>query len=168
VVHPDRVVRIVQSVDFERVLRTAPRARSTHFAIHHLAGSPLPPGHARKAAPGELSTGVQAPTSVPVDDPRDDPRPAASDGRHWLGAVVPKRHARRSVTRTLIKRSIRSQFANHAARLPAGLWVVRLRGGFAVADFPSAASPALQQAASDELDAALARAAQPAGRPSRP
>ncbi len=81
----------------------------------------------------------------------------------WVGAVVPKRHARRSVTRMLIKRQIRESFRSHEAGLAPGLWVVRLRAPFDKVAFRSAASAVLRQAAGDELDAALARAAaQPA------
>lgn len=78
-----------------------------------------------------------------------------------MGVVVPKRYARRSVTRTLLKRQIRAAMArqDEAARgLPQGLWVVRLRSPFPVKDFPSAASDALRQAARAELDAVLADA----------
>ena len=35
----------------------------------------------------------------------------------WVGAVVPKRHARRAVTRSLLKRQIRGAFERHAAAL---------------------------------------------------
>ena len=77
---------------------------------------------------------------------------------HWLGAVIPKRHARRSVTRSLLKRQIRSAVQRHAGRLPPGLWLVRLRAPFAVQQFPSAASEALRRAAHDELDLLLDRA----------
>ena len=89
----------------------------------------------------------------------DDLSATAAD--HWLGAVVPKRHARRSVTRTLLKRQIRRHLAAHRAALPPGLWVVRLRAPFDRAEFPSAASAALGQAAGAELDAVFGRAAQP-------
>jgi len=78
-----------------------------------------------------------------------------------MGVVVPKRFARRSVTRTLLKRQIRAAVARQdetVAGLPAGLWVVRLRSPFAVKDFPSAASDALRQAARGELDTLLADA----------
>lgn len=75
----------------------------------------------------------------------------------WLGTVVPKRHARRSVTRTLLKRQIRAAVDRHAAVLPHGLWVVRLRAPFDKQQFPSAASEALRRAAREELDAMLAR-----------
>lgn len=77
----------------------------------------------------------------------------------WGGCVVPKRHARRSVTRSLLKRQIRAALSRHAAALPQGLWLVRLKAPFATAQFPSAASDALRLAARNELDALLARAA---------
>ena len=93
------VGRIVRAVDFERVLSQAPRSRSVHFALHHVAARPLPLAPALKAAAaGELSTG-HAPAYAPaVDD---------LSGQWWLGLVVPKRHARRSVTRSLLKRQMR-------------------------------------------------------------
>ncbi len=74
-----------------------------------------------------------------------------------LGAVVPKRHARRSVTRTLLKRLIRAAASRRAAQelapLPAGVWVVRLRAPFDRAHFVSAASDSLRSTARTELDA---------------
>jgi len=70
---------------------------------------------------------------------------------------VPKRHARRAVTRSLLKRQIRGALHRHAGTLPAGLWLVRLRAGFAVAEFASARSDALAAAAAAELDGLLGR-----------
>jgi ribonuclease P protein component len=72
--------------------------------------------------------------------------------------VVPKRHARRSVTRSLLKRQVRGAFERHAPGLPLGLWLVRLRQPFVVSSYPSAASGALRQAARAELDSLLAQA----------
>lgn len=77
----------------------------------------------------------------------------------WVGTVVPKRHAKRSVTRSLIKRQIRSSFRGREDNLAPGLWVVRLRAPFDAARFTSATSAGLRIAAADELAAALARAA---------
>ena len=80
----------------------------------------------------------------------------------WLGVVVPKRHARRAVTRTLLKRQIRAaalRLDADEAPLQAGLWVVRLRAPFDRAAFPSAASDALRGAARGELDALMLQAA---------
>ncbi|MFZ5546885.1 MAG: ribonuclease P protein component [Pseudomonadota bacterium] len=77
----------------------------------------------------------------------------------WLGTVVPKRHAKRAVTRALLKRQMRVAVERHAHHLPAGLWVLRLRSPFDRQQFPSAASDALRAAVRAELDAVLQRAA---------
>ncbi|TXC67580.1 ribonuclease P protein component [Piscinibacter aquaticus] len=148
---------MVRSVDFERVLRCPPRARTAHFALHHLQGRPTP---AAKPAPrsgsGELSTGEVPVAVVPVDDSLAK---GSDDGSaHWLGLVIPKRHARRSVTRSLLKRQIRVAASSHEPSLPGGLWVVRLRAGFDRQAFPSAASTALSAAARAELVTLFQRA----------
>jgi hypothetical protein len=44
--------------------------------------------------------------------------------------MVPKRQARRAVTRNLVKRQMRESFRRHAAALPMGLWLLRLHAGF--------------------------------------
>lgn len=146
--------RLVHSADFQRLLATRAWSRSTHFAIHHL---PVAPARPRRAAEGlgpeELSTGAVYNRTEAVDD---------LTGRHWLGAVLPKRLARRAVTRNLLRRQIRAALQRHADRLPGGLWVVRLRAGFGRESFPSAASPALREAARSELDAAFDPARRPA------
>jgi ribonuclease P protein component len=143
--------RLLRSADFERVLRTRSRASSTHFAVHHLADRPSQPQ--KPAAADELSTGV-APT---LFEPVDDLLVQAPTGL-WLGAVVPKRHARRAVTRTLLKRQIRSAVGARAGVLLGGLWVVRLRAPFDKARFPSAASNALRLCAREELELLLSAA----------
>jgi ribonuclease P protein component len=79
-----------------------------------------------------------------------------SGATHWIGVVLPKRLARRAVTRNLLRRQIRAAMDRHAGGLPAGLWVVRLRAGFDRAEFRSAASDPLRRAARSELDLALA------------
>jgi len=148
------ISRLDQPADFQRVLATPTRSRSAHFALHHLALAPLVPR--KPAAKGvipalttDLSTGLVIPQSASVDD-----LPAG----HWLGYVIPKRHAKRAVTRNLFKRQIRSLFGQHASALTGGQWVVRLRMPFAVAQYPSARSEALAAAARTEIDALLARA----------
>ncbi len=97
---------------------------------------------------GELSTEPDELSQTPVDNP---------PGRHWLGCVVPKRHARRAVTRSLLKRQMRSVFEKHAGALAPGLWLLRLSQTFAVAQFPSARSAALSMAARSELESLLLR-----------
>jgi ribonuclease P protein component len=80
-------------------------------------------------------------------------------GAHWLGVVVPKRHARRSVTRSLVKRQMRAALSRHAQVLPGGQWLLRLRQPFPVREFPSAASQALAHAMREELNDLLERVA---------
>jgi ribonuclease P protein component len=76
--------------------------------------------------------------------------------QHWLGCVLPKRLARRAVTRNLLRRQIRAAMGRGLAGLPPGLWLVRLRAGFERAEFRSAASEPLRRAARAELSQALA------------
>jgi ribonuclease P protein component len=178
--------RIVRPADYVRVLAAPMRLRSPHFAVHHLAGRPLP----LKRPTGRAVTSLGAPTSaggtivhapvasslstelstdlcelssVAVDDPQESGLPTLvktpmRGPDRWLGLVVPKRHARRAVTRTLVKRQIRNVAAACAPQLEPGLWVVRQRSPFDPKQFPSAASDALKEAARSELRALFERA----------
>jgi ribonuclease P protein component len=150
--------RIVRPADFERVLAAPQRSRSAHFAVHHVAGAPERARAARPAVGSaplvpalspELSTGQVA-----------EPSQAVDGSRQWLGLVVPKRHAKRAVTRNLIKRQVRAAMVRHASSLPGGLWVVRLRAPFDRAQFTSPGSDALRASALDELTGLFQRAAQ--------
>jgi len=76
----------------------------------------------------------------------------------WLGLVVPKRHAKRSVTRNLLKRQMREVMASRADSLPSGLWVLRLKAPFDRKLFTSPASDPLRRTAHDELQQLLQRA----------
>ena len=69
----------------------------------------------------------------------------------WIGAVVPKRHAKRAVTRNGIRRQIYAVSAAFEERLPAAAHVVRLRMDFARKDFPSAWSEPLKASVRGEL-----------------
>lgn len=130
----------LRAADFERALSARPRARSEHFVLHHLAPAGAPPT-------GELSTPPVLAEGPVVDE------------RRRFGLVVPKRHARRAVTRSLIKRQGRAAFGLHNTGLAPGDWVLRLRSAFAVAQFPSAASPALRVAVRGELETLFRSAA---------
>jgi ribonuclease P protein component len=147
--------RLVESADFERVLRSASCARTAHFAVHHLPRH-FEPGTEPVCgrSPSELSTSVAPVGGRPVDDiPPSGPR--------QLGAVVPKRHARRAVTRSLLKRQIYAAAGRHAPTLAEGLWIVRLRAPFERERFRSAASQALRLVARAELESLFAAASRP-------
>lgn len=109
-------------------------ARTEHFALHR-AG--LQPAAGDSSLPGPGSGGSAALFHV--------------QGEPWLGAIVPKRWARRAVTRNAIKRQIYTVSQDFEAQLPAAAHVVRLRAGFDKAAFPSATSPALKRAVRAEL-----------------
>ena len=115
-------------------------SRTAHFALHRLLLADTSP-----AGPG--SSEPQALFSLP-----------GAAGGLWLGAMVPKRWARRAVTRNTIKRQIYAVGADHAERLaqaaPTAVHVahvVRLRCAFDRKLFVSATSDPLKQAVRAEL-----------------
>ena len=138
--------RLLHKSDFERVLAVPPCSRSAHFAVHYL--------QARPGVPGKPAGAVLCTDDAPVSDIPVDKLP---DG-HWLGNVIPKRHAARSVTRNMLRRQVRAAMERHVQSLRPGLWLVRLRQPFARKTFASADSKALRSAASAELDRLFARA----------
>lgn len=115
---------------FQAVLSSRPVARTEHFVLHH----------------AQLSTATAGPELTPVDD------------RLQVGLVVPKRHAKRSVTRNLIKRQARHAFDARAAAMATGNWVLRLRAPFDAKFFVSATSPALSASVRDEIGRLFAAA----------
>lgn len=129
---------------FQRVLQQRPCAKSDHFALHCLRTA-------------KLSTGNSPSESEPVDEllVKRSARPVRKrPDCPRLGLVVPKRMARRAVTRNLIKRQVRAfwdLWCRDAAmkRVDFELidWVVRLRAPVDKRRFVSARS--------DELGALL-------------
>jgi ribonuclease P protein component len=147
--NPVRVARLKQSADFQRLLDTPIQQRSAHFAIHHVATEPSMPGS--ETAPPlnhNLSTGGAELCPDAVDD---------STPILWLGCLVPKRHARRAVTRNLFKRQMRVAAERVSDRWPKGIALLRLRQPFVTSQFPSARSEVLRQAVRDELDQLVQR-----------
>lgn len=155
-----RVGRIVQSVDFQRVLGVRSCAQSNHFAVHHLSESPAMAARGRVAPePAELSTCHAKERPAAVDNMTEA---EPMDCTVWLGCVVPKRHAKRSVTRSMMKRQVRHALRDQQATedpLAPGLWVVRLRASFDPQKFVSANSSALQSSVAVEVRTVLAQAA---------
>jgi ribonuclease P protein component len=137
---------------FESAMAVRPIARSAHFMVHHLAIKKLSTDHVPP-----LSEAVETLVDNPVDN-----RTEMTTLR--LGLVVPKRHARRSVTRTLVKVQIRAGIRRHLDSLVAGDWVVRLRAPIDRKQFPSARSDMLAALLHAEIDALLGDAARRARR----
>ena len=75
-----------------------------------------------------------------------------------MGAMVPKRWAKRAVTRNAIKRQIYAVSAQFEPHLGVAAHVVRLRAGFDRAEFVSATSERLKSAVRAELLSLFERA----------
>lgn len=108
-------------------------ARTNHFALHRCPVLPA----------GSDAPGGQAPGATP---------PFPFDAI-WLGAMVPKRWAKRAVTRNAIKRQTYTVAVEFSSRLPEAAFVVRLRREFARSAYTSASSSLLKLAIRDELQA---------------
>ncbi len=120
-------------------------SRTAHFALHRLE---LKAGRAPNTAAGPGSVGPEALFAVRVETPEP-----------WIGAVLPKRWAKRAVTRNAIKRQIYAVSQTLEPSLPQAAHVVRLRAGFDRKQFVSASSDALKRAVRGELQELFARAA---------
>ena len=136
--------RLCAKADIERALAQVPCSRSTHFVLHHLkASAAMLDAAASNHIVKDLSTESVTGSTGPVDD---------GSRMRFLGALVPKRHARRAVTRNMLKRQIRSVAQRHEDQLAPGHWLVRLRAPYARAQFAAAASLSLRAAARAELE----------------
>lgn len=79
----------------------------------------------------------------------------------WLGAIVPKRWAKRAVTRNTIKRQIFEVGSGFESVLPSSAHLIRLRSGFDRSRYKSASSDALKAAVRQELQQLFAKAVTP-------
>lgn len=123
--------RLKTRAQFDVAMAGGTVSRTPHFVLHR---APL------DAPSVPTGPGSQRPQGLIVHT-----------GEPWIGAVVPKRWAKRAVTRNGIRRQIYSVSESFASRLPAAVHVVRLRMDFARAEFPSAWSDALKESVRREL-----------------
>lgn len=129
------VQRLKTRPQFQAALAGTMVAKTTHFALHRNALEARPatvPPEASAKAPALF--GVQA---------------------MWIGAMVPKRWAKRAVTRNAIKRQIYAVSADFADQYPQAAFVVRLRRAFPRTEFVSAVSEPLRQAVRAEVQALM-------------
>lgn len=125
--------RLKTRPQFQAALAGGTVSRTPHFALHRLS------------LPNSGTTAVN-PQVEDANPPLFHPQAV------WLGAMVPKRWARRAVTRNTIKRQIYAISAQFEVRLPCAAHVVRLRSGFDRKQFISATSTLLKQAVRLELE----------------
>jgi ribonuclease P protein component len=143
--------RLKRRSEFEALMATRPVARSAHFSVHHvpivLCTTAPGPG------PGLLSTDPAQTLSASVDN-------LESSAQVRFGCLVPKRHAKRAVTRNLVRRQMREVVGRSHRQMPAGDWLLRLTNGWPAQAFSSAASSALRRVVAEELSALLASSVQ--------
>ena len=120
-------------------------SRTAHFALHRLVLD----ASGTASAPG--AAGAEAPTGPGSLPSTQGPQALFAVQGVWLGAMVPKRWARRAVTRNTIKRQIYTVGVTFEAQLPRAAHVVRLRTAFDRKQFVSATSDQLKQAVRAEL-----------------
>lgn len=139
------VQRLKTRPQFQAVLAGATVSRTEHFALHRLplaTSLDIPGANATEAGPA----------------PHEAQALFAVEGA-WIGAMVPKRWARRAVTRNTIKRQIYAVSERFVDRLPRAAHVVRLRTAFDRKQFISARSELLKQAVRQELEQLFERGA---------
>lgn len=110
-------------------------AKTPHFVLHRNV-------LAAKAVPNQSVKQVDAPVLFREQD-------------MWIGAMVPKRWAKRAVTRNAIKRQIYTVSAEFSHLYPQAAFVVRLRSSFSRTEFVSAVSDLLKQAVRTEVQALM-------------
>jgi ribonuclease P protein component len=132
------VQRLKTRPQFQAALAGGTVARTPHFALHRV----------KLAKPAALDAVSAGQDSVEVS-----PELALFGGCGvWLGAMVPKRWARRAVTRNAIKRQIYNVSQRFEDRLPVAAHVVRLRATFDRKQYISATSEPLKLAVRQELE----------------
>ena len=141
--------RLKSRAQFQAVLACDTVARSTHFALHRLMLDDSESMARASATPGP---GPQPEALFVVRGGAAAPTPV------WIGALIPKRWARRAVTRNAIRRQVYAVGAAYEPRLAQAAHVVRLRRGFDRSEFSSATSDRLKHAVRTELEQLLARA----------
>ena len=113
--------RLKTRTQFQAVLAGSTLARTAHFALHR--------------------TALDAVQQQPLF-------PSQSV---WMGAMVPKRWAKRAVTRNAIKRQISSVSVHFEPLLDEAAYLVRLRAAFDRVQFVSASSTVLKASVRAEL-----------------
>lgn len=126
--------RLKTRPQFQAVLAGSTVARTAHFASHRAA----------------LETSVRVVEKQSFHSETDLALFAERDV--WVGAMVPKRWAKRAVTRNAIKRQIFTVSALFESALPIAAHVVRLRAGFDKSLFISATSDVFKAAVRQELN----------------
>lgn len=131
--------RLKTRPQFQAVLAGSIVAKTEHFALHRNGLNAVVPQTGPDRSQ-EKTAGKDYP--VPALFPLQD---------IWIGAMVPKRWAKRAVTRNAIKRQIYTVSADFLPHYPQAAFLVRLRKAFSRKEFLSATSVQLKEAVRAEV-----------------
>ena len=140
--------RLKTRPQFQAAMAGGTVSRTAHFALHRLVLA-ADGGAAESAVTGVAK--ADAPTGPGSLPSKQGPQALFAVQGVWLGAMVPKRWARRAVTRNTIKRQIYTVGVAFEDQLPQAAHVVRLRTAFDRKQFVSATSDQLKHAVRTEL-----------------
>ena len=145
--------RLQTRAQFDAVLGHRALASTEHFALHcsDRLDSSLEAAHKPAHKPAHEAADQEA---------RPDPArtPVAGLKQPAIGAMVPKKWARKAVTRNLIRRQIYSLAEHQLPNRPALAYVVRLRRSFSAQRFLAASSVPLKNEVRAQLVLLLAQA----------
>ena len=139
--------RLKTRPQFQAAMAGGTIARTPHFALHRLV----------LTANDTSGSTTATPSGPGAQPPRAAPQALFAFPGIWMGAMVPKRWARRAVTRNAIKRQIYAVADVHQDQIQqavghgTGAHVVRLRSTFDRKQFISPSSDVLKQAVRAEL-----------------
>ena len=125
--------RLKQWSEFQAVMSAGSVARTPHFVLHQW----------QPAAKASTGSGFEQTPTLFVD------------GVITMGALTPKRWAKRAVTRNMIRRQIHAVSRDFEKSLKPTAYVVRLRASFNTQTFVSASSKTLKQLVRQELQQLL-------------
>jgi len=124
--------RIKAWAQFQQLMKAPPVARSKHFVVHR-----------------ETLRAQAAESINPVDAQMNTVKGLC------LAALLPKRWAKRAVTRNALRRQIYAAFAQQQAQLKPVPHLVRLRSAMSPDLFTSASSDPMKKAVRQEIDELL-------------
>lgn len=135
-----QIKRIKAWAQFQQLMAYPPVARSQHFVVHRASGS------VATTSSGTSTDG--APPEMPLQG-------------LCMATLIPKRWAKRAVTRNAVRRQIMAAFSHEQTNLLPVPHLVRLQSPFDVKAFNSASSVALKHAVSQEMGQLLKRLVSP-------
>jgi ribonuclease P protein component len=122
--------RIKAWAQFQQLMKNPPVARSKHFVVHRATNPALTPAEVTQPDPSHVH-GL------------------------CLAALLPKRWAKRAVTRNAVRRQIYAAFAHQQMQLVPVPHLVRMRAAMDPTLFTSACSDPLKKAVRQEIDQLL-------------